>query len=106
MQLTTNDLVKMFGVSSVCISDWRKGTATKAKLPIVPQKAGERAVRFKSDVVVKWAEKHGVKIKPGSMPAETPMTSTAAAITKASTQRPVKTAAKKTSKASAGKKKQ
>lgn len=57
--LTTKDLVAAFGVTSMTISNWRKGSPTKTALPT---KQRGRFVCFEPERVQRWANSNSVPI--------------------------------------------
>lgn len=61
-KLSTKDLERVFGVSSMTLYLWRQGTATKSKLRTAPKKRGDRSVTYYEDDVLAYAQKHGIPI--------------------------------------------
>lgn len=57
--LTTQQVAAGFGVSTMAISNWRKGQKGKTALPTVEPVAG-RSVLFKQSEVQAWAKKHSL----------------------------------------------
>lgn len=62
--ITTPQVCQIFGVSHVAVSNWRKGSATRAALPVAkpPKGASPRSIFFDSGKVLAWAKKHKVVI--------------------------------------------
>jgi len=62
--ITTPQVCQIFGVSHVAVSNWRKGSATRAALPVAkpPKGASPRSIFFDSGKVLAWAKKHKVAV--------------------------------------------
>lgn len=58
--LTTRHLERAFGVTSMTIYLWRKGTPTKAKLPVV--ETSNKRVFYSPAKVEAWAKKNEVAV--------------------------------------------
>lgn len=56
-QLTTKDLLVIFGVSHMTTHHWRNGSETKTPLPVVDTQ-GSRTVLFDAKKVKAWAKKN------------------------------------------------
>lgn len=55
--LTTEDLMRSFGVTHMTVFNWRQGSPTRAPLPF---EQNGRAVSFRPSKVEAWARKHGL----------------------------------------------
>lgn len=63
-RLTTPQVCAMFGVTSLTILNWRKGTPTRKPLPTAKPSKHEppNAVRFDQSKVEAWAKRHDIEI--------------------------------------------
>lgn len=61
-RITTTQLTRAFGVTTMTLYLWRKGTATKTPLPfhLDDPKAAKPRVSFRASEVKRWAKQNGV----------------------------------------------
>ncbi len=59
-KLTTRDLEVVFGVTTMTVHNWRKGSATKEPLPVIKEDLEKGQVRFAPKITASWAKKNGV----------------------------------------------
>lgn len=64
-QLNAKQVCAVFGISNMTLLSWRKGTKTRAPLPVASPKKSDpaRAVRFNVSGIKAWAKKHAVAIE-------------------------------------------
>lgn len=61
-ELNTNDLLRMFGVTSMTVHNWRKGLSGRTLLPFHTRPRGIRlGVYFYKDEVEVWAAENNIK---------------------------------------------
>lgn len=61
-QLNTAQACLVFGVSSMTLHNWRKGTQTLAPLPVIAKEAELGRIRYNPSVLKTWASKNKVII--------------------------------------------
>ena len=64
VQLNSNQVAAMFGVSNMSVFNWRKGTKAMTPLPTAATKStlSRPKVLFNLSAVLTWAKKHGVVV--------------------------------------------
>lgn len=58
--LKTRDLEAVFGVTSMTVHNWRKGSVTREPLPVDEKSLENGDVRFHPTITARWAKRNDV----------------------------------------------